>query len=103
VRFVPIRFTPNASKYANEECGGINIIVVDRARFHPVTTGLAVAVQLRQDYPQEWETKNFDRLLIDKIVYDAVVQGQELPEIEHAYSAELEAFKKRRAAFLLYD
>jgi uncharacterized protein YbbC (DUF1343 family) len=103
VRFVPIRFTPNASKYTNEECGGISIIVVDRAQFHPVITGLAVAVQLRHDNPQEWETKNFDRLLIDKAVYDAVVARRELQEIESLFSAELEAFKKRRAAFLLYE
>jgi len=103
VRFVPIRFTPNASKFANEECGGINMIVVNRDEIRPVAVGLAIAIQLRGDYPDEWETKNFDRLLIDQAVYDAVVDGRELPEIEAAYSAELEAFKSRRAEFLLYD
>ncbi len=103
VRFVPIRFTPDASKFANEECGGINIVVVDRNQLRPVSVGLSIALQLRHDYPQDWETKNFDRLLIDKTVYDAVVAGRELPEIEASYSKELEAFKDRRAEFLLYD
>src|SRR5712691_5059510 len=43
VRFVPIRFTPRSSVFAGIACSGINVIVVDRNRFSPVRTGLAVA------------------------------------------------------------
>src|SRR5256714_1997264 len=37
VRFVPVRFTPQSSVFKNEECGGVNVIITDRARFRPVT------------------------------------------------------------------
>ena len=30
VGFVPIRFTPSASKFKGEQCGGVNIVVTDR-------------------------------------------------------------------------
>src|SRR5215217_1652826 len=36
VRFVPVRFTPKASVFKGEECGGVNIIITDRAQFRPV-------------------------------------------------------------------
>ncbi|MDQ3333018.1 MAG: DUF1343 domain-containing protein, partial [Planctomycetota bacterium] len=102
VRFVPVRFTPDASKFANEECGGVNLIVVDRNAFRPVSIGLALAAQLRKDYPDAWETKSFDRLLIDKAVFESIVNGQEVAEIEAAFEAEHDAFRQRRSAFLLY-
>ena len=35
VRFYPVRFTPASSKYANEECQGVFIIVTDRVAMRP--------------------------------------------------------------------
>ncbi|MGC1276057.1 MAG: DUF1343 domain-containing protein, partial [Planctomycetaceae bacterium] len=105
VRFVPVRFTPakDTYKFPGEECRGVNVIIVDREAFRPVPTGLAIACQLRQNYPEDWETKNFDRLLIDKSVYDAVVAGKPVEEIERSYQPELDEFIERRNQFLLYE
>src|SRR5436305_10358538 len=41
VRFVPLRLTPTASVHQGKECGGVQIIVDDWARFQSVRTGLA--------------------------------------------------------------
>ena len=57
VRFVPVRFTPDSSKYANQECGGVNIIVTHRSVFEAIQTGLAIAQTLHVHYGDEWETK----------------------------------------------
>ncbi|HEX6983740.1 MAG TPA: DUF1343 domain-containing protein, partial [Planctomycetaceae bacterium] len=105
VRFVPVRFTPSpdTSKFPGEECGGVNVIVVDRAAFRPVTTGLAIAEQLRRDYPDAWETKNFDRLLMDEAVFEAVAAGKPVEEIEAGYQDELKSFLDRRGRYLLYE
>ena len=35
VRFYPVRFTPTSSKFANEECQGVFIVITDRARAAP--------------------------------------------------------------------
>ena len=55
VVFVPISFTPTGSKFANERCRGVNIIVTDRDVFASVRTGLAVAGKLRALFPEQWE------------------------------------------------
>ena len=39
VRFYPVRFTPTASKFANEECQGVFIVVTDREAVRPVRVG----------------------------------------------------------------
>src|SRR5687767_8476116 len=43
VRFVPVRFRPDASVFKGEECEGINLIITDRATFRPVPTGIEIA------------------------------------------------------------
>jgi uncharacterized protein YbbC (DUF1343 family) len=37
IRFYPVRFTPTSSKFANEECGGVFMIVTNRAVLSPVS------------------------------------------------------------------
>ena len=102
VRFVPVHFTPDTSKYANEQCGGINIIVVDRQVFRPVRVGLTIACTLRKLYPDDWQTNRFNRLLINQEVFDAVVGGSEAEHLEVLYRARLDRFMERRAKFLIY-
>lgn len=102
VRFVPVRFTPASSQYASQSCGGVNIVVVDRATFRPVRTGLEIARQLHQLYPQDWQTKRFNALLSDRPTLDAVLAGKTVDEMETAWSAELQEFLQRRSRFLRY-
>ena len=102
VRFVPIRFTPTSSKYASKRCGGINIVVVDRAKLRPVQLGIEIACTLRAMYPTTWETKRLNRLLINQEAFEAIVSGQDARSIEQLYRSDLESFLKRRANYLLY-
>lgn len=103
VRFIPLEFVPDASKFEGERCGGINILVVDRAVFEPVRTGLEIARQLWRLYPDTWDIDAYDRLLVSKTTLDALRSGQDIPAIEAAYRDRLDEFVQRRAAFLLYE
>jgi uncharacterized protein YbbC (DUF1343 family) len=103
VRFVPIRFTPESSKFKDQPCRGVNVIVVDRAAFGPVRTGLAIAVTLRRLYPRAWEVDGYARLLSSAKVLDALRSGRPLEEIESLYQEELARFHARRRAVLLYE
>lgn len=103
VRFIPVEFIPDASKFEGERCGGINILVVDRAVFEPVRTGLEMARQLWRLYPATWDIEAYDRLLVSKTTLDALRSGQDIPSIEAAYRDSLDKFVRRRADFLLYD
>lgn len=102
VCFVPIRFRPDASKFAGELCGGINILITDRQAFEPLKTGWAVATQLRALYPDTWEVTRYQRLLADKQVLDLIQSGSRGPAIESSYQDELAGFKERRKNFLVY-
>jgi len=103
VRFVPIRFTPTASKFHGELCGGINVIITRRAVFHPLRTGITLASSLRRLYPEQWDTKSFNRLLCNQTTLDAVLAGRDVSEIEAGWEPELNAFRARREPFLLYE
>ncbi len=101
-RFVPIRFTPNASKFNGEMCEGVNVIVTNRADYQPVRAGLEIACQLRQLYPDKWQRDGYNRLLADQAVFDAVDSGKPAEEICNLYDEELNKFRRRREKFLLY-
>jgi uncharacterized protein YbbC (DUF1343 family)/CubicO group peptidase (beta-lactamase class C family) len=102
VRFVPVRFTPESSKFAKEECGGVNIIATDRDIFRPVFAGVKIAETLRKLHPNDWDTKAFNRLLIDQPTFDAIVNGKTAEDCERQWDAELKQFRERRQRFLLY-
>ncbi len=103
VAFVPLRFTPDASTFEGESCGGVNILVTDRSEFDPVRLGFEIAHRLRTDYPDDWEIDGYPRLLADDAVLAVLRDGANWPEIEAVYADELSAFATRRQAFLLYD
>lgn len=102
VRFVPIRFTPDSSKYANQECGGVNIIVTKRSVFEPIQTGLAIAQQLIVHYRDKWETKTLNRLLGSEKVLKSILAGNHPIESSKLWERELADFILRRSAFLIY-
>lgn len=102
ITFVPFEFTPDSSKYANERCGGVQFLIVDRSTFDPLRTGIAVAVALRELYPNEWETKSLNRLLGSEAVQQAILDGRSVDQIVALYQAGLDQFKTRRAKYLIY-
>ena len=103
VAFVPIAFTPDASKFASERCGGVNVIVTDRARFEPVRTGMEIALALQRRYRGTWEIDAYDRLLVSAATLDAIRDGQPFATIQARWQQDLDDFRHRRAAFLLYE
>ena len=102
VRFVPVRFTPKASVFKDQECGGINIIITDRTRFRPLQAGLEIAVALRRFYPAEWKVDDYSRLLVNSETLEAVKRGDEPEAIMRLWTAGLSEFRRARARALLY-
>jgi uncharacterized protein YbbC (DUF1343 family) len=103
VAVVPIEFTPTSSKFANQKCGGINIIITDRKQFEPLRTGFAIAAHLRRLHPQEWEVKGYDRLLGNQKVLQAITDGKSPQQIEEIAREGVNEFQRRRLKYLIYD
>ncbi|PYS89346.1 MAG: hypothetical protein DMF64_18095 [Acidobacteria bacterium] len=102
VRFVPVRFTPSASVFKGEECGGINLIVIDRAQFQPVRVGIEIAVALRRLYPNDWQVDKYGHLLANADALERVKRGDTPEEIVRAWQPALEEWRRTRARVLLY-
>jgi len=103
VRFVPLNFTPKASVFKDEACGGVNIIVTDRTAFRPLLTGIEIAVGLRRLYPSEWKVDSYGRLLVNSATLDRVKRGDSAREIVASWNNQLEEFRQSRAGILLYE
>ena len=102
MRFVPVRFTPRSSVFKDTECGGINIIITDRTRFHSVQAGLEIAVALRHLYPAEWKVEDYVRLLVNAETLEAIKRGGEPEAIMRLWAEGLNEFRRARSRALLY-
>jgi uncharacterized protein YbbC (DUF1343 family)/CubicO group peptidase (beta-lactamase class C family) len=103
VRFVPVRFKPTSSVFKDQECGGINLVITDRARFRPVSMGIEIAVALRRLYPSAWEVDKYLRLLVNADTLERLKRGETPEEIVRSWGTGLEEFNRARTAALLYD
>lgn len=103
VRAVPIRFTPRASTFKDQPCGGVHLVVTDRETLRAVDLGLTLALTFQRMYPGQFAADKMLPLLTDRATLDAIKAGKPLAEIKQAWAAELAAFEKRRVAFLLYE
>jgi len=102
VRFVPVRFTPKSSKFANEEIGGVNIVITDRGSFRPVATGLEIAYQLNQHYSGTWKVDDYLRLFVNRAALTALKEAKTPPEIMATWQSGLVEFVGVRRKYLLY-
>src|SRR5689334_1522255 len=103
VRFVPVRFTPNASVFKGEACGGVNIIVTDRSAFHPLLTGIEMALALRKLYPNDWKIDSYLRLLVNADTLERVKRGESARDIVASWNNGLQEFRRARSEILLYN
>lgn len=106
-------FRPTFQKHGGVSCEGVQIHVLDRNIFEPVTTGLTMVKVARDLYPDKFRWKEppyeyvFDRNPFDVIagttkVREAFEQGRTIAELQESWQPELGEFKKLREEFLMY-
>jgi uncharacterized protein YbbC (DUF1343 family) len=113
VYFRPTVFQPTFQKHAGRSCGGVQIHVLDRERFLPVKTGVAVVQIAYEMYTREFRWKEppyeyvFDKNPFDVISGTGALRagiegGRDAETIARSWQAGLEAFRPLREASLLY-
>jgi len=102
VRFVPVSFTPASSSYAQEKCGGVNIVVTDRNALDAPELGIEIASALEKLYPGQYKIDSLDTLMVSKASLDALRAGEDPRRIAEQWRDGIEQFQARRAKFLLY-
>jgi uncharacterized protein YbbC (DUF1343 family) len=102
VRFVPVRFTPNASNHANQNCEGVNIVLVERNAFDAPELGIELASALRKLYPEQFHMERMIEILVNQSVFDAVTRGEDPRRIAEDWREPLEKFDQLRQKYLIY-
>lgn len=103
VRVYPLSFTPTASRYAGERCGGVFFVVTDRERFEPVRFGLEIAVALWRLHGDIFQLDASERLLGSAEVLAAIERGTPTWEIAASWAEGEAQWRRLIAPYLLYD
>jgi len=110
----PLRFEPTSGKWMGQVCTGFQIHVTDPQAFRPYRTSLALLQAIRRLYPGQFAYKpppyeyEFERLPMDLIIGDRAVRealenGVPIDTLEQGWQGELDEYRERRRAVLLYD
>lgn len=102
VRFVPTTFTPTSGPYANQRCGGVNIIITERNLLDSPEMGMELASALQKLYPSQWKIDHMITALSNKAVFDELAGGEDPRTIAQGWRESVEQFMKVRAKYLLY-
>ena len=103
VRFVPIQFTPSSSKYQNEICQGVNVILTDRENCPIVELGIGIAHTLHRLYAPDFDIGKFNRLLMHPEVIEQIREGHSWKSVVSHWHDEEQSFIERRKPFLIYE
>ena len=102
IRFLPIRFTPTDSNYKDQSCGGVRLLVTDRASLDAPELGIEIASALHRLYPQQYHLDSVDRLLRSRATLQALEAGEDPRRIAADWQVAVDAFLARRKPYLLY-
>lgn len=103
VRFAPVEFTPSDDVHAGRLCRGVRLTVADRKALEVGRLGVELISALWKLYPKEFQVGKTLRLLGSKRTLERIRAGNDPKDIVKGWQAELEAFRKRRARYLLYE
>lgn len=111
VRFETVDFTPVQKPYhgrppklAGERLKGIRLHITDRNAYEPYKTGVAMLWAVQSLHPEKivWNDAVLDRLTATPRLKAMLLAGKTPKDIADAWAAEVSAFEKRRAPYLLY-
>jgi len=102
IRFYPVTFTPASSKYKDEACQGVFMIVTDRMALRPVRIGVEIAVALRRLYGSKFDLDPTEKLIGSRAVMKAIHAGEEPARIAATWTADEARWRLLRAQYLLY-
>ena len=103
VRFLHRRFTPNASVYQNQECEGVDIVLVNRSVFDPVLLGMELLSATLKFHPGKFDVAGVMRLLGSDEAAARLKRGETGREVLDAMRGRTEEFGRIRARYLLYE
>jgi uncharacterized protein YbbC (DUF1343 family)/CubicO group peptidase (beta-lactamase class C family) len=102
VRVYPVTFTPASSKYQNETCRGVFLVITDRVALRPVRVGLEIASALVRLHGDKYDFNSAERLIGSKDTITRVKAGEDPVAIASSWAQSEARWRLLRAKYLLY-
>ncbi len=103
IRFIPYRFTPDASKFKGKSCGGVQVILTDRNSFDPLESGLSIVREIKNLYGDTFEVDKVNNLLFNRKIMALVKESTKPQQYTKLWQDELSRFMQVRSKYLMYD
>ncbi len=102
VQFVPVAFTPTASDFTGQPCGGVEVVVTDRDAFDPVLTGLHMLKTVKALYPAQVTITGYASTLMGVPNLATRLPAESVADIAAGWQATLNQFRVLRQLYLIY-
>ena len=103
LQFASITFTPKASKFAGELCGGVHITIVDRNAFRPVEAAMAIMWNLNDLFGDDFNAARGDSRLLSNETFTALMAAEHWRDVPPSWADDVTSFLVQRAPYLLYE
>jgi uncharacterized protein YbbC (DUF1343 family) len=108
VFFRPVHFRPYYYLFTKEECGGVQIHILDYEKFQPMVTQIHLLKAVIKLFPDHdifntKRIKSFDRTFGTDVVRKQLINGVPANEIILPWEKELQDFMKKREKYLIYQ
>ena len=103
IEFVPLYFTPDASRHKDLRCGGVNLVITDPEKLDSVSLGMTMVSVLRKLYPAEFTIDRVIDLLGNDEYMQILKNGKTPTEENLKNNSAFLNFIKARQSVLIYD
>jgi uncharacterized protein YbbC (DUF1343 family) len=103
IRFYPTSFTPTSSRFKDERCSGVFMLVTDRAALEAVRLGVEVASAIYAQHATAFEIDRILRLLGSPRVLERLKSGEDPARIAASWSGDEGRWRLLRAKYLIYQ
>lgn len=103
IRFYPVTFTPTASKYADEQCQGVYLVVTDRMAVRPVRVGLEIVSAISRLFPGRLDLGRTAILYGSADQLARAVKGEPPDQIAASWATSEAAWRTLRSRYLRYE
>ena len=103
LRVYPVSFTPDGSRFADELCHGVFLLVTDRDALRPVRLGLEVAAALHRLHGDAFDLDAVARLFGSRAMVDRIRAGDPTWAIAAGWDDGAAAWRRLAAPYLLYE
>ncbi len=102
VRFVAKPFIPIGGPYSGQRCGGVSMLITDRAAVRAMRVGVGIAVTLQRLYPKQFDPAKLLLLLGNAETVQQLQAGASPEKIVAGWAPSLSTFEQLRRKYFLY-